>query len=129
MSNVTQPNTRPASRTYWSQSRRPLASLYFTVPLLLVYELGILICLGENAGHPRNGAEAWLRRLLECAGLPRYYFLLPLLTVGILLGWHHTTGGSRGAVAELPARRDGPGVPRARLLACSGSPPGCGPSS
>ena len=70
---------------YWSQSRRPLAALLFTGPLLVIYETG-LICLGPNAMH--NGAEAWLRQTLDLLGF-NAYFLLPVLTVGILLGWHH----------------------------------------
>ena len=70
---------------YWSQSRRPLASLILAAPLLAIYETG-LICLGPHA--MRNGAEAWLRQTLDLLGF-NAYFLLPVLTVGILLGWHH----------------------------------------
>ncbi len=70
---------------YWSQSRRPLASLLFAGPLLAIYEAG-LVCLGPSA--MRNGADAWLRQTLELLGF-NAYFLLPALTVGILLGWHH----------------------------------------
>ncbi len=72
---------------YWSQSRRPLASLFFAGPLLVIYETG-LIWLGPNAMH--NGAEAWLRQTLDLLGF-NAYFLLPVLTVGILLGWHHVS--------------------------------------
>jgi membrane protease YdiL (CAAX protease family) len=79
------PQAQYVGSDYWSQSRRPLVSLYFAGPLLLIYELG-LICLGPNA--MRNGAEAWLRQMLDLLGF-NAYFLLPLLTIGILLGWHH----------------------------------------
>ena len=72
---------------YWQQSRRPLASLAFVAPLLLVYELGVLL-LGPLA--MRNGADVWLRQLLDVLGFSQY-FLLPLLTIGLLLGWHHVT--------------------------------------
>jgi membrane protease YdiL (CAAX protease family) len=73
---------------YWSQSRRPLASLLFAGPLLVIYETG-LIFLGSNA--QRNGADAWLREHLKLLGFRDSfdYFLLPVLTVGILLGWHY----------------------------------------
>jgi membrane protease YdiL (CAAX protease family) len=70
---------------YWSQSRRPMASLFFAGPLLVIYEAG-LIGLGPNA--IRNGADAWLRQTLDLLGF-NAYFLLPLLTDGILLAWHH----------------------------------------
>jgi membrane protease YdiL (CAAX protease family) len=81
--------TNPAevSGDYWQQSRRPLASLAFVAPLLLLYEIGVLV-LGPHA--VRNGADVWLRQLLDLLGFSQY-FLLPLLTVAILLGWHHTT--------------------------------------
>jgi membrane protease YdiL (CAAX protease family) len=70
---------------YWSQSRRPLASLLFAGPLLAIYEAGVIF-LGPDA--PRNGADVWLRQSLNFLGF-NAYFLLPVLTVGVLLGWHH----------------------------------------
>jgi membrane protease YdiL (CAAX protease family) len=70
---------------YWSESRRPLASLLFIAPLLIVYEAGVLM-LGPEA--VRNGADVWLRQLLDWLGFGQY-FLLPVLTVCILLGWHY----------------------------------------
>ena len=74
-------------RGYWRQSRRPLASLAFVLPLLAVYEIGVL-ALGPSA--VRNGADVWLRQLLDLIGLGSY-FLLPVLTLAALLAWHHTT--------------------------------------
>jgi hypothetical protein len=67
---------------YWSQSRRPLASLVFLAPLLVAYEAGVLL-LGAQ-----NGADAFLRRLLNSLGFGQH-LLLPGLTVCILLGWHY----------------------------------------
>lgn len=80
---------QPASLddSYWVQSQRPLTALAFIAPLLVAYELGVLI-LGPNA--IRNGADVWLRQFLELAGFGQY-FLLPVLCVFILLGWHYTT--------------------------------------
>lgn len=70
---------------YWTESRRPLTSLVFIAPLLVIYEGGIL-ALGPVA--VRNGVDVWLRYLLEGVGFGQY-FLLPGLTVCILLAWHH----------------------------------------
>ncbi len=70
---------------YLRESRRPLASLAFVVPLLVLYEGGILI-LGPQA--VRNGADVWLREFLDALGFSQY-LLLPALTVGLLLAWHH----------------------------------------
>lgn len=78
---------RPAAAgDYWSESRRPLVSLAFVAPILALYEAGVLF-LGTKA--LRNGADVWLRRFLEALDFG-HYFLLPLLTVAILLGWHYT---------------------------------------
>lgn len=74
-----------AGETYWSLSRAPLESLVFTMPLVLAYEGGVLL-LGR--GSPRNGADVWLRGLLDSLGFGAY-FLLPTLTVVGLLAWHH----------------------------------------
>ena len=76
-----------AADGYWVESRQPLASLVFVAPLLVVYEAGVLL-MGPAA--VRNGADVWLRQLLELVGFGQY-FLLPILTVCILLGWHYTT--------------------------------------
>jgi membrane protease YdiL (CAAX protease family) len=73
---------------YWCESRRPLVSLAFIAPLLVIYEVGVLVL---GAAAVRNGADVWLRTMLDWTGLGGY-FLLPFLTVAILLAWHHTTG-------------------------------------
>jgi membrane protease YdiL (CAAX protease family) len=69
---------------YLRESRRPLTSLVFVLPLLAAYELGVLIVPTTM----RNGADAWMRRLLDVLGFGGY-FLLPCLTVAVLLAWHH----------------------------------------
>ena len=74
-------------RSYLRQSSRPLVSLAFVLPLLVMYEAGVLL-LGPQA--VRNGADVWLRQFLDIAGFGQY-FLLPALTVGLLLAWHHLT--------------------------------------
>jgi membrane protease YdiL (CAAX protease family) len=70
---------------YWEQSAQPLNSLLLVLPLMLVYECGMLWI---GSGSMRNGADVWLRDALAAMGLARYFFL-PCITCGILLGWHH----------------------------------------
>ncbi|MFV1966886.1 MAG: CPBP family intramembrane glutamic endopeptidase [Pirellulaceae bacterium] len=77
--------TSRAIAGYWGESRRPLVSLAFVAPILVVYEGGLL-WLGPKA--MRNGADVWLRQWLEWMGFGQY-FLLPILTCSILLAWHH----------------------------------------
>lgn len=71
--------------TYWEEAARPLTSLAFIVPMLVAYEAGLVV-LGPQS--LRNGADAWLRYFLDWIGFGQY-FLLPLLTCGVLLAWHH----------------------------------------
>ena len=78
----------PSLAWYHEESRRPLASLVFVIPLLVVYEVGGVV-LGPEA--MRNAVDGWLRELLRLLGFSQY-FLLPLLTCAILLGWHHLSG-------------------------------------
>jgi membrane protease YdiL (CAAX protease family) len=69
------------ARNYWTESRRPWVSLVFIAPMLAAYELGVWVL------HVQNGADAWMRQLLERMGFG--HLLLPAITVAILLGWHH----------------------------------------
>ena len=61
----------PLSPEYLEQSRRPLVSLAFIVPLLATYEGGV-IYLGPAA--LRNGADVWLRHLLGLVRLWAIFF-------------------------------------------------------
>jgi hypothetical protein len=79
------PETGAFGDSYWAASRTPLTSLVFALPLVLAYEGGVL-ALGR--GSPRNGADVWLRQILDAVGFGQY-FLLPTLTVIGLLAWHH----------------------------------------
>jgi membrane protease YdiL (CAAX protease family) len=81
------PSLAAAQWNYWAESYRPLNSLAFVAPLLIGYETGVL-WLGPQA--VRNGADLWLRAALDALGFGQH-FLLPALTVAILLGWHYAT--------------------------------------
>ncbi len=71
---------------YWAEAREPLTCLIFLLPILLAYEVGVL-WLGNGAANGiRNGADFWMRGWLEQAGIQA--FVLPILLVGIFLGWH-----------------------------------------
>lgn len=72
---------------YCAESARPIVCLVFIIPILVAYETGILL-LGAQA--MRNGADVWLRKLLAATGFGQY-FLLPILTCGILLAWQHAS--------------------------------------
>ena len=74
---------------YLAQSRRPLASLVFVLPMIVLYEVGTWGFHFDPARHTerRIVAFTWLRdafaRLDATSPL-----LAPLSVVGLLLGWH-----------------------------------------
>ncbi len=72
---------------YWRDARRPLSCLIFLLPLLIVYEVGVLWVGGDSAATVRNGADYWMRSILHAAGF-NFSFLLPILVAGGLLVWH-----------------------------------------
>jgi hypothetical protein len=74
----------PMAEHYWIESRQPLASLAFIAPMMAIYELGVWK-LGVQ-----NGADVWMAKVLSLMDF-RFHIFLPLLTIGILLGWHHLT--------------------------------------
>ncbi len=78
-----------SSRTtdYWAESRRPLASLIFLLPLLAAYELGVLWFDAAQVAAVRNGADTWMRTWLLQVGGDRPW-MLPALIVAALLSWH-----------------------------------------
>jgi membrane protease YdiL (CAAX protease family) len=87
MSSKKEPASAAPTLDYWHEATRPLTSLVFVAPLLLFYELGVLM-LGHRA--IRNAADVWMRELLDQLGFGQY-FLLPALTCAALLAWHHAT--------------------------------------
>lgn len=73
-----------ALSSYYEESKTPLSNLVFYFPWLILYEVGLWL-----SGDPyRNLADIWLRNVLQWAGFSQY-FLLPLLSCAVLLGWHH----------------------------------------
>ncbi len=106
MTTTSAPSHNPIARfveAYWVQSRRPLASLVFVAPLLVVYEAGVLLL---GAAQVRAGADDWLRQSLDFLGFGQY-FLLPTLTVSALLAWHYLSREpwhlSRGLIPAMAA--------------------------
>lgn len=49
---------------YLRATRHPWSSFLFLLPLLICYEVGVYAIAGSEATAARNGADAWLRRML-----------------------------------------------------------------
>jgi hypothetical protein len=74
--------------TYWEGARRPLQSLLFLLPLIAVYEMGLLAL---DHGEADVAARALLRWFFEGFGATGYY-LPGLLVAGVLLAIHVARG-------------------------------------
>ncbi len=76
-----------SGETYWERATSPIASLIFVLPLLAVYEGGVLLLGGEAM---RNGVDVWLREALEQIAFGQYT-LRPAATCGRLLASPHAS--------------------------------------
>ncbi len=71
---------------YWEKTQRPLLNLFFVLPLLVAYELGVLL-VGEASGvSVRSAADTWLRYTFARIGIQSTW-VVPGLVVGILVAW------------------------------------------
>ena len=71
---------------YLSATRHPWPCLLFLLPLLALYEVGVIWLGGSQPEALRNGADAWLRWGLERFGL-RQLYLAPVLLAVLFLLW------------------------------------------
>lgn len=69
--------------SYWERTCWPLQSLYFLLPLILIYEIGIVLWVGPMDIRARG----LLRLLLEHLGATGVY-LPGLAVVVVLVSWH-----------------------------------------
>lgn len=83
-------------RDYLRATRHPWSSFLFLVPLVAVYEGGVVWLGGDRADRLRNGADAWVRWQLETFGVG-HAFAAPMLVLGILLLWSWWRVGDRPA--------------------------------
>lgn len=77
--------TGDAADDYWLLARQPLHCLLFLLPLLAVYEAGV-VKLGAGGDELRNGADYWMRTGLRLAGL-EHVWTLPAIVLGLLFVW------------------------------------------
>ena len=71
---------------YVLATRHPWPCLLFLLPLLLIYECGVVWLGGTQPEALRNGADHWLRWALESFGLNQLYWP-PVLLGGVLFLW------------------------------------------
>ncbi len=73
-------------RGYLAATLHPWPCFLFLLPLLALYETGVILLGGPSPDTLRNGADAWLRWSLQSFGLP-HLFCAPFFLVLLFLVW------------------------------------------
>jgi membrane protease YdiL (CAAX protease family) len=59
--------------SYWTETRTPLYSFIFSMPLILIYELGVFAISASDLPMLRNGADVLMRQILHLLGIYGMY--------------------------------------------------------
>tara|TARA_B100000029_G_scaffold191026_1_gene188863 strand:- start:329 stop:1039 length:711 start_codon:yes stop_codon:yes gene_type:complete len=73
--------------SYWRSTRSPLYSFLFTIPLFLLYEIGIILSSSSDMMVMRNGADALMRQILEPLGVHGHYWMGGLFFAGFVIAF------------------------------------------
>lgn len=71
--------------SYWSDTHTPLYSFIFTIPLFIIYEIGILSISASSMPLLRNGADVLMRQILGIFGIYGMYGFSGSFLVGFLV--------------------------------------------
>ena len=71
--------------SYWLSTRSPLYSFLFTVPLFLIYEIGIFLTSSDDMFVLRNGADALMRQILATFGITGLYWVGVIFFIGFII--------------------------------------------
>ena len=75
------------STSYWTVTNTPLYSFIFTLPLLLVYEIGLFVIASNDLPLLRNGADVLMRQFLEVFGVVGTYGFGGTFLVGFMIAF------------------------------------------
>ncbi|HJN97656.1 MAG TPA: CPBP family glutamic-type intramembrane protease [Candidatus Marinimicrobia bacterium] len=71
--------------SYWRSTRSPLYSFLFTIPLFLIYEIGIFLTSSDDMFVLRNGADALMRQILATFGITGLYWVGVIFFIGFII--------------------------------------------
>jgi hypothetical protein len=81
--------------SYLSATRHPWPCLLFLFPLLLAYEVGVVMLAPTAEPNTlRNGADVWVRNALSAYGVKEFW-MPPLFVLALLIAWTLFRWGSR----------------------------------
>ncbi len=72
-------------KTYWNNTRSPLYSFLFTIPLFFIYEVGIFFTSSKELISMRNGADALMRQILSTLGIYGFYWMGAIFFLGFII--------------------------------------------
>ena len=72
---------------YLTVSKSPLYSFIFTLPLFLLYEVGIFLISSRHIDQLRNGADVLMRQVLESFGIYGMYGFGGTFLIGFLIAF------------------------------------------
>ena len=75
------------STSYWTVTNTPLYSFIFTLPLLLVYEIGLFVIASNDLPLLRNGADVLMRQFLEVFGVVGTYGFGGTFLIGFMIAF------------------------------------------
>ena len=73
--------------SYWRSTSSPLYSFLFTVPLFLIYEIGIFLTSSDDMFVLRNGADALMRQILATFGITGLYWVGVIFFIGFIIAF------------------------------------------
>ena len=71
--------------TYLRYTHSPLYSFLFTLPLFIIYEVGLLLSTSEDLAYLRNGADALMRKMLSVFGITGLFWISGGFLFGFLI--------------------------------------------
>ena len=71
--------------SYWRNTRSPIYSFLFTIPLFFIYEVGIFLTSSDDVVALRNGADALMRQILSAFGVNGLYWMGGVFFMGFLI--------------------------------------------
>ena len=72
---------------YWTETHTPLYSFIFTMPLFLIYEIGVFTISSNNLLLLRNGADVLMRQLMEVFGIYGVYGFSGTFLFGFIIAF------------------------------------------
>ena len=73
--------------SYWVETHTPLYSFIFTMPLFLIYEIGVFTISTSNLPLLRNGADVLMRQIMEVFGIYGVYGFSGTFLFGFIIAF------------------------------------------